>query len=96
MKSAMDDRRRWTTFLDKVTGYNAKQRGDKAKEWAKKAAKAKSAISSARHFMEMSDSVPADKVEKAESLINEIESLLEANENTKANGRAEKLNKLFS
>jgi hypothetical protein len=96
MKSAMDDRRRWTTFLDKVTGYNAKQRGDKAKEWAKKAAKAKSAISSARHFMEMSDSVPADKAEKAESLINEIESLLEANENTKANGRAEKLNKLFS
>ena len=96
MKSAMDDRRRWTTFLDKVTGYNAKQRGDKAKEWAKKAAKAKSAISSARHFMEMSDSIPADKVEKAESLINEIESLLEANENTKANGRAEKLNKLFS
>ena len=96
MKSAMDDRKRWTTFLDKVTGYNAKQRGDKAKEWAKKAAKAKSAISSARHFMEMSDSVPADKVEKAESLINEIESLLEANENTKANGRAEKLNKLFS
>ncbi len=96
MKSAMDDRRRWTTFLDKVTGYNAKQRGDKAKEWAKKAAKAKSAISSARHFMEMSDSVPADKVENAESLINEIESLLEANENTKANGRAEKLNKLFS
>tara|TARA_B000000475_G_C15921387_1_gene416826 strand:+ start:338 stop:850 length:513 start_codon:yes stop_codon:yes gene_type:complete len=96
MKSAMDDRRRWTTFLDKVTGYNAKQRGDKAKEWAKKAAKAKSAISSARHFMEMSDSVPADKVEKAESLINEIESLLGANENTKANGRAEKLNKLFS
>ena len=74
MKSAMEDRKRWTTFLDKATGYNSKQRGDKAKEWAKKAAKAKSAVSSARHFMQMSDSIPADKIEKAESLIEEIES----------------------
>ena len=96
MKSAMEDRKRWTTFLDKATGYNSKQRGDKAKEWAKKAAKAKSAVSSARHFMEMSDNVPADKAEKAELLIKEIESLLEENENTKAKGRAEKLNKLFN
>ena len=96
MKSAMEDRKRWTTFLDKATGYNSKQRGDKAKEWAKKAAKAKSAVSSARHFMEMSDSIPADKIETAESLIEEIESLLKENENTKAKGRAEKLNKLLN
>jgi len=53
VKSAMDDRKRWTAFLDKATGYNSKKRGDKAKEWAKKASKAKSAISAAKHFMEM-------------------------------------------
>ena len=35
MKSAMEDRKRWTAFLDKATGYNSKKRGDKAKEWAK-------------------------------------------------------------
>jgi len=96
MKSAMDDRRRWTTFLDDVTGYNSKQRGDKAKEWAKKASKAKSAVSSARHFMEMSDSLPMEKIEQAENLISEIEEALKSSENTKAAGRAEKLNKLFN
>ena len=31
MKIAQDSRRRWTQFLDEVTGYNSKQRGDKAK-----------------------------------------------------------------
>ena len=36
MKIAQDSRKRWTQFLDEVTGYNSKQRGDKAKEWAKK------------------------------------------------------------
>ena len=96
MKSAMDDRRRWTTFLDDATGYNSKQRGDKAKEWAKKASKAKSAVSAARHFMSMSDAVPQDKVDQAENLISEIEEALESSENTKAAGRAEKLNKLFN
>ena len=96
MKAAMDDRKRWTAFLDEATGYNSKQRGDKAKEWAKKASKAKSAISSARHFMEMSESLGQDKKDKAEELIAEIEEALDSNENTKAAGRAEKLNKLFN
>ena len=96
MKSAMDDRKRWTAFLDKATGYNSKQRGDKAKEWAKKASKAKSAISAAKHFMEMSESIPEEKRQQAESLIVEIEALLDANDNTKAKGRAERLNKLFN
>mgnify|MGYP005707230245 FL=1 len=32
VKSAMDARKRWTQFLDEATGYNSKQRGDKAKE----------------------------------------------------------------
>jgi len=46
--------------------------------------------------MEMSESVPEEKKEQAESLMSEIETLLEANDNTKAAGRAEKLNKLFN
>ena len=96
VKSAMEDRKRWTSFLDRATGYNSKQRGDKAKEWAKKASKAKSAISAANHFMEMSDSISEDQKSQANALIAEIEALLEANENTKAAGRGEKLNKLFN
>ena len=95
MKSAMDARKRWTLFLDKSTGYDSKKRGDKAKEWAKKASKAKSAVSASKHFMEMSDSISEEQRNKANSMIEEIESLLDSNENTKAAGRAEKLNKLF-
>ncbi len=96
MKSAMEDRKRWTAFLDKATGYNSKQRGDKAKEWAKKASKAKSAVSAAKHFMGLSGSITGEKKEQAESLILEIETLLDANDNTKASSRAQKLNKLFN
>ena len=29
---AMESRKRWSGFLDEATGYNAKQRGDKAKD----------------------------------------------------------------
>ena len=96
VKSAMDARKRWTSFLDDATGYNSKQRGDKAKEWAKKASKGKSAISATRHYIEMADSLPQDKISEAESIIAEIEHALESNDNTKAAGRAEKLNKLFN
>jgi hypothetical protein len=95
MKIAQDSRRRWTQFLDEATGYNSKQRGDKAKEWAKKASKAKSAVSAARHFMKMSSNVTEEVQELAESLIQEIESALEQGENTRAAGRGEKLDKLF-
>ena len=73
-----------------------KQRGDKAKEWAKKASKAKSAISSANHFMSISDSLSEEITLQAKELISEIEMLLDANENTKAASRGEKLNKLFN
>jgi hypothetical protein len=95
MKIAQDSRRRWTLFLDEVTGYNSKQRGDKAKEWGKKANKAKSAISQARHFMKLSTSITDDTRSTAESLIAEIEIALENNDNTRASGRGEKLSKLF-
>ncbi|MBR17532.1 MAG: hypothetical protein CMA87_01020 [Euryarchaeota archaeon] len=96
MKLAMDSRKRWTNFLDQSTGYNSKQRGDKAKEWAKKASKAKSAISSARHFMEISANLSEEKISQANSLISEIEALLSDNNNTKAASRGEKLNKLLN
>ena len=95
VKASMEDRKRWTTFLDAATGYNSKQRGDKAKEWAKKASKAKSGISAARHFMSMSENTPEDLVSQAESMIAEIEEALEQGDNTKAAGRAEKLAKLL-
>ena len=95
MKAAMDARKRWTSFLDAATGYNSKQRGDKAKEWAKKASKAKSAISSTRHFMSMSENMPEELVSQAESMIAEIEEAIEQGDNTKAAGRAEKLTKLL-
>ncbi len=95
MKIAQDSRRRWTQFLDEATGYNSKQRGDKAKEWGKKASKAKSAVNAARHFMKMSSNVTEEIQEQAESLIQEIESALEQGENTRAAGRGEKLDKLF-
>ena len=95
MKIAQDSRKKWTQFLDAATGYNSKQRGDKAKEWAKKSSKAKSAVSSARHFMKMSTNVSEEKKSQAEALIAEIESALEQGENTRAAGRGEKLNNLF-
>ncbi len=95
MARAQDTRRRWTSFLDESTGYNSKQRGDKAKEWGKKASKAKSAVSAARHFMEMSQNLSEDIKAQAEDLISEIETALEDNDNTRAAGRGEKLNKLL-
>jgi len=96
MARAQDTRKRWTTFLDESTGYNSKQRGDKAKEWAKKGSKAKSAVSSARHFMSMSENISEEVKAQAEDLIAEIEAALEDNDNTRAAGRGEKLNKLLA
>ena len=95
VKSAMEARKNWTLFLDAATGYNSKQRGDKAKEWGKKASKAKSGISAARHFMSMSQNIPEEISEQAESMIEEIEAALEQGDNTKAAGRAGKLAKLL-
>jgi hypothetical protein len=95
MSIAQDSRRKWTLFLDEATGYNSKQRGDKAKEWGKKASKAKSAVNAARHYMKLSSNVSEEVKTQAESLIEEIESALKQGENTKAAGRGEKLNKLF-
>ena len=95
MVSANDDRSRWSAFLDEATGYNSKQRSDKSKEWLKKASKAKSGITQARKFMEISTNLSDEVSVQAESLIEEIEAALAAGDNTKAAGRAEKLGKLL-
>ncbi len=68
-EQAMESRKRWSGFLDKATGYNAKQRGDKAKEEAKKFSKAKSAIKMAHKSMEMSTKLTDDVKEKALILV---------------------------
>ena len=96
VNAAVDARKRWTQFLDEATGYNSKQRGDKAKEWAKKASKAKSGISSAKHFMGMATNLSQDIKEQAEEIIEEIEEALKQGDNTRAAGRAEKLGKLLN
>jgi hypothetical protein len=95
MKIAQDSRKKWTLFLDEATGYNSKQRGDKAKEWAKKASKAKSSVTQAKTFMKLSKNVSEEVQAQAYALIDEIEAALEEGENTKAAGRGEKLGKLF-
>ena len=95
MIAANEDRQRWNTFLEVATGYTSKQRSDKAKEWVKKASKAKSGISQARNFMEMATNLSDETRAEAESMIAEIEAALEAQDNTKAAGRAEKLGKLL-
>jgi hypothetical protein len=82
--------------LDEATGYTAKQRGDKAKEFAKKASKAKSGISQARHFMSMVDNISDEVKAQAEEYITTIEGLLEAGDNTKAESTAKKLGNLLS
>ena len=96
MTAAQDDRSRWFAFLDEATGYNSKQRGDKAKEFAKKASKAKSGISQARHFMEMATNLTDETKAQAEEFITTIEGLLEAGDNTKAESTAKKLGDLLS
>jgi|TARA_B100001741_G_scaffold287665_1_gene265303 hypothetical protein len=92
---ANQDRAKWNAFLEEATGYTSKQRSDKSKEWVKKASKAKSGINQARSFMEMATNLSDEIKAEAESLIGEIEAALEADDNTKAAGRAEKLGKLL-
>ena len=94
-EKAMESRKRWSGFLDSATGYNAKQRGDKAKENAKKASKAKTGISAARHFMKMAKNISEEKVADAEVLISDIEKELEMGNNTRAHSLANKLTKFL-
>lgn len=94
-EKAMESRTRWSSFLDETTGYNGKQRGDKAKEAAKKISKSKSAINMARKFMDISENVTAEQKQQAEDLIAEIQQKLDEGNGTRALSLSEKLNKLF-
>ena len=90
----MESRKRWSGFLDEATGYNAKQRGDKAKEDAKKLSKAKSAIKMAHKSMEMMKNVDQATVEKAHELIEALEATMEKGE-FPTETQVKKLNDLF-
>jgi hypothetical protein len=91
---AMESRKRWSSFLDIATGYTAKQRGDKAKEDAKKLSKAKSAINMAKKSMELIENVEQEKIDAANSLIEEIQSMLDGGQ-TPPESKVKKLNDLF-
>ncbi len=92
-EQAMESRRRWSGFLDEATGYNAKQRGDKAKEDAKKLSKAKSAIKMAHKSMEMMN-VDQTTVDRAHELIAQLEATMEKGE-FPTETQVKKLNDLF-
>ena len=81
-------------FLDQATGYNAKQRGDKAKEEAKKFSKAKSAIKMAHKSMEMATKLTDETKNKALEMIAELESMIDNGE-APSEGKVKKLNDLF-
>ena len=94
-EQAMESRQRWSAFLDAATGYDAKKRGDKAKEFAKKRVKAMSGVKQARQFMGISTSLTSETRAEAEGFIVEIEEALEKGDFTRADGRAKKLAKLL-
>ena len=80
--------------MDKATGYTGKQRGDKAKEQAKKFSKARSAIKMAHKSMEMSSSFSQETIDKAHEMISELENMIEAG-NAPSEGKVKKLNDLL-
>ena len=93
-EQAMESRKRWSSFLDEVTGYSPKQRGDKAKEDAKKFSKAKSAIKMAHKMMKMSSSISQETIDKANTMIAELQEMIDSG-NPTSEGRVKKLNDLI-
>ena len=91
---AMESRKRWSGFLDEATGYNAKQRGDKAKEEAKKFSKAKSAIKMAHKSMELMKNLDQSTIDQANELIAKLEDMIEAG-TPPSETQVKKLDKLF-
>ena len=91
---AMESRKRWSGFLDEATGYNAKQRGDKAKEEAKKFSKAKSAIKMAHKSMELMKNLDQATIDQANELIANLEAMIEAG-TPPSETQVKKLDKLF-
>ena len=92
--NAMESRKRWSSFLDEVTGYSPKQRGDKAKEDAKKFSKAKSAIKMAHKMMEMSKSIDQETIDTANAMIAELQSMIDSG-TPPSEGKVKKLNDLI-
>ena len=93
-EQAMESRKRWSSFLDEATGYSPKQRGDKAKEDAKKFSKAKSAIKMAHKMMEMSTSIDQETIDKANTMIAELQEMIDSG-TPPSEGRVKKLNDLI-
>jgi hypothetical protein len=93
-EAAMQSRSRWSNFLDRATGYSAKQRGDKAKEQAKKFSKARSAIKMAHKSIEMSSTITQETIDKAHEMIAELEKMIEEG-TAPSEGRVKKLNDLL-
>jgi hypothetical protein len=93
-EQAMESRKRYSAFLDEATGYTPKQRGDKAKEEAKKFSKARSAIKMAHKTIEMSTSLTQDTIDTAHAMIAELEAMIEAG-TPPSEGKVKKLNDLL-
>ena len=93
-EQAMESRKRWSGFLDEATGYTAKQRGDKAKEEAKKFSKAKSAIKMAHKSMELMKNLDQSTIDQANQLIADLEAMIEAG-TPPSETQVKKLDKLF-
>ena len=93
-EKAMESRKRWSGFLDDATGYSAKQRGDKAKEEAKKFSKAKSAIKMAHKSMELMKNLDQATIDTAHQFIAELEAKIEAG-TPPSETQVKKLDKLF-
>jgi len=93
-QKAMESRKRWSGFLDDATGYNAKQRGDKAKEETKKFSKAKSAIKMAHKSMELMKNLDQATIDQANALIAGLEEMIEAG-TPPSETQVKKLDKLF-
>lgn len=91
---AMESRKRWSGFLDDATGYSAKQRGDKAKEEAKKFSKAKSAIKMAHKAMQLMKNLDQSTIDTAHQLIADLEAKIEAG-TPPSETQVKKLDKLF-
>ncbi len=91
---AMESRKRWSGFLDEATGYSAKQRGDKAKEEAKKFSKAKSAIKMAHKSMELMKNLDQSTIDLANEMIANLEAMIEAG-TPPSETQVKKLDKLF-
>ena len=93
-ENAMLSRHKWSSFLDEVTGYSPKQRGDKAKEDAKKFSKEKSAIKMAYKMMEMSKTVDQATIDTANTMIAELQAMIDSGI-PPSEGKVKKLNDLI-